>query len=77
MHEGLTLRVVLTLLLPFVCPAPDAVTVVVFVPDVWPLTALTVRVTGLLVAPAARVTDEDPSVDALKFAVLLSVAASV
>ena len=67
----------LTLLLSSVCPAADAFTVVVSAPDVWPLAALTVRVMALLVAPAARITEEDPSVDELKLVVLLSVVASV
>jgi hypothetical protein len=33
---------------------------------------LTVRVIGLLVAPAARLTDVEPTVDALKAVLLLS-----
>ena len=77
MHDEATFRVVFTLLLPLVCPVADAVTVVVSVPDVWPLAALAVRVMALLVAPAARVTEEEPSVEALKLVVLLSEAVSV
>ena len=58
--------------LPLAWPVADAVTVVVFVPVVWPDFALTVSVIGLLVAPGARLTDVELSVDALNTVKLLS-----
>jgi hypothetical protein len=67
-----TLRVVVTLALPVGWPDADAVTVVVFVPVVYPDLALTVRVIGLLVAPGARLTDNELNVDALNAVVLVS-----
>jgi hypothetical protein len=72
------LSVVVTLLLvPVECPGADAVTVVASVPDVCPAFALTVRVMAALVAPGARATELEPSVEALKFVVLPSDGASV
>ena len=67
-----TLRVVVTLALPLAWPDADAVTVVVFVPVVYPPLASTVRVIGLLVAPGARLTEDELSVEALNAVVLVS-----
>jgi len=72
-----TFRVVVTLALPFACPDADAVTVVVFVPVVCPDFALTVSVIGLLVAPGARLTDNELNVEALNAVVFVSEGARV
>jgi len=72
-QTGTTLIVVVTEFdVPVVCPAADAVTVAVSVPDVWPALALTVSVMAELVAPAAKITELEPNSDALKAVVLLS-----
>ena len=68
-----TLSVVLTLLeLTVMWFALAADTEEVFVPVVWPALAFTVKVTVLLDPPAASVTEDVLSVDALKAVVLLS-----
>src|SRR5512147_2350685 len=72
-----TFSVVETLPVPSECPVADAVTVVVSEPEVCPAFPLTVRVIAALVAPGARATDVEPSVEALKFVPLLSDGASV
>src|SRR5512147_757120 len=70
-----TLSVVETVPVPFACPVAAAVTVVVSEPVVCPAFALTVMVTGALVAPGARVTAVELRVDALNATALLSDAA--
>jgi len=68
-----TFSVVVTLLeVTFAWFALAAVTEEVFVPVIWPALAFTVRVTVLLVAPGASITEEALRVDALKAVVLLS-----
>jgi hypothetical protein len=68
-----TFSVVVTLLeVTFAWFALAAVTDEVFVPLIWPAFAFTVRVTVLLVAPDASVTEAALRVEALKAVVLLS-----
>jgi len=69
------IRVVVTALdTPFACPDAVAVTVVLSVPLVCAVCAVTVRVEVLL-APGANVTDPGLAVEALKFVLFVSEAA--
>ena len=70
-----TFSVVEAVPVPLACPVAEAVIVVVSEPVVCPAFALTVMVTGALVAPGARVTAVEFRVDALNATALLSDAA--
>src|SRR5512147_2354688 len=70
--QAATLRVVVTAFdTPLLCPPALAVTVVLLVPLVCPVLALTVSVAAVL-APAARLTETGLRVDALKFVLFVS-----